>query len=188
MPPATARSSLSNGFIFCDVSLQYCPVTPTDFVWQGDHASKKDGCRPSHRISFFKESPCPPYSCVSSQHPNWRIISGEFQTLPAIWRFAPPVFDDSVTQENSPKSGKYPRPAVLVGTRGRLAAGHHENISCGKSIRGGTTLLLKVEGSSCHGHLPYFYTFVFPTRYGSMPIGSALFVGLAFGTAEISRV
>ena len=160
----TGTLALTAASLFDDISLTIA-MTPSDFVWQGFMQGKKDGCKewPIEGESLFSYKGKPlPYMPFRYQHPDyWRIISEESKhtgnMIASRKLFLVGAEDDALWN-----TAKYIRRMEK-----RLAEKPH---SC------------EVE-AVVYEHGTHF---VFPDGMlkTMLPVGSALFVKLAFSAAK----
>ena len=165
-------------------------MTPSDFVWQGFMQGKKDGCKewPIEGESLFSYKGKPlPYMPFRYQHPDyWRIISEESKRTGNMIA-SRKLFDDSeaahpITEEEFIKVENIRGKLFLVGAEDDALW------DAAKYIRRMEKRLAEKPHSCEVEAVVYEHGthFVFPDGMlkTMLPVGSALFVKLAFSAAK----
>lgn len=165
-------------------------MTPSDFVWQGFMQGKKDGCKewPIEGESLFSYKGKPlPYIPFCYQHPDyWRIISEESKRTGNMVA-SRKLFDDSeaahpIAEEEFIKIENIRGKLFLVGAEDDALW------DTAKYIRRMEKRLAE-KPHSCEVEVVVYEHgthFVFPDGMlkTMLPVGSALFVKLAFSAAK----
>ena len=185
----TGTLALTAASIFGDISLTIA-MTPSDFVWQGFMQGKKDGCKewPIEGESLFSYKGKPlPYMPFCYKHPDyWHMISEESKRTGNMVA-SRKLFDDSeaahpITEEEFIKVENIRGKLFLVGAEDDALW------DTAKYIRR-MEKRLSEKSHSCEVE-PVVYEhgthFVFPDGMlkTMLPVGSALFVKLAFSAAK----
>ena len=165
-------------------------MTPSDFIWQGFMQGKKDGCKewPIEGESLFSYKGKPlPYMPFCYQHPDyWRIISEESKRTGNMVA-SRKLFDDSeaahpITEEEFIKVENIRGKLFLVGAEDDALW------DTAKYIRRMEKRLAEKPHSCEVEAVVYEHGthFVFPDGMLTtmLPVGSALFVKLAFSAAK----
>ena len=185
----TGTLALTAASIFSDISLTIA-MTPSDFVWQGFMQGEKDGCKewPMVGESLFSYKGKPlPYMPFCYQHPDyWRIISEESKRTGNMVA-SRKLFDDSeaahpITEEEFIKVENIRGKLFLVGAEDDALW------DTAKYIRRMEKRLAE-KPHSCEVEAVIYEHgthFVFPDGMlkTMLPVGSALFVKLAFSAAK----
>lgn len=185
----TGTLALTAASIFSDISLTIA-MTPSDFVWQGFMQGKKDGCKewPIEGESLFSYKGKPlPYMPFCYQHPDyWRIISEESKRTGNMIA-SRKLFDDSetahpITEEEFIKVENIRGKLFLVGAEDDALW------DTAKYIRRMEKRLAEQPHTCAVEAVIYEHGthFVFPDGMlrTMLPVGSALFVKLAFSAAK----
>ena len=185
----TGTLALTAASLFGDISLSIA-MTPSDFVWQGFMQGKKDGCKewPIEGESLFSYKGKPlPYMPFCYQHPDyWRTISEESKSTGNMIA-SRKLFDDSeaahpITEEEFIKVENIRGKLFLVGAEDDALW------DTAKYIRRMEKRLAEKPHSCEVEAVVYEHGthFVFPDGMikTMLPVGSALFVKLAFSAAK----
>ena len=185
----TGTLALTVASYFSDISLTIA-LTPSDFIWQGFCQGKKDGCSewPIENESLFTyQGKMLPYIPFTYKHPDyWHVIEEESKKNKDMINSVK-IFDEALkkhplTEEETIKIENIKGQLLIIGARddalwntaeyiermkGRLKEKNHDSIS---------ELIIYEHGTH----------YVFPESFMKkmLPIGSGLFVKLAFNMAK----
>ena len=185
----TGTLALTAASLFGDISLSIA-MTPSDFVWQGFMQGKKDGCKewPIEGESLFSYKGKPlPYIPFCYQHPDyWRTISEESKGTGNMIA-SRKLFDDSeaahpITEEEFIKVENIRGRLFLVGAEDDALWDTAKYIHRIEKRLAEKPHTCEVE-AVVYEHCTHF---VFPDGMikTMLPVGSALFVKLAFSAAK----
>ena len=185
----TGTLALTAAAMFPDITLTIA-MTPSDFVWQGFMQGKKDGCKewPIEGESLFSYKGKPlPYMPFCCKHPDyWHMISEESKRTGNMIA-SRKLFDDS--EAAHPITGE--EFIKVENIRGKLfLVGAEDDVlwDTAKYIRR-MEKRLSEKPHSCEVEAVVYEHgthFVFPDGMlkTMLPVGSALFVKLAFSAAK----
>lgn len=185
----TGTLALTAASIFDDISLTVA-MTPSDFVWQGFMQGKKDGCKewPIEGESLFSYKGRPlPYMPFCYKHPDyWHMISEESRRTGNMVA-SRKLFDDSEAAHPIAE-GEFIKVENIRGKLFLVGAEDDALWDTAKYIRR-MEKRLAVQPHTCEVEAVIYEHgthFVFPEGMlrTMLPIGSALFVTLAFSAAK----
>ena len=185
----TGTLALTAASLFPDITLTIA-MTPSDFVWQGFMQGKRDGCKewPIDGESLFSYRGKPlPYMPFCYQHPRyWQVVAEESKRTGDMLN-SRKLFDDSeaahpISEDEFIKVENIKGRLVLIGAEDDVLW------DTGKYIRRMEARLAS-RPHECDTEIDVYKHgthFVFPDGMlkTMLPIGSALFVKLAFSEAK----
>ena len=185
----TGTLALTAASLFPDLTLTIA-MTPSDFIWQGFMQGNKDGCKewpiPGESLFSYRGKPLP-YMPFCYQHPQyWQVFSEETKRSGSMLS-SRKIFDDSEAAHPITEAETIP----VENIRGKLflvAAEDDTLWDAAKYIRRIERRLAEKPHTCDVESVVYEHGthFVFPDGMlkTMLPIGSALFVKMAFPAAK----
>lgn len=185
----TGTLALTAASFFDDITLTIA-MTPSDFIWQGFMQGKKDGCKewPIHGESLFSYNGKPlPYMPFCYEHPlYWHVIENESKSTGNMIA-SRKIFDDSEAKHPITEA----ETIKVENIKGKLAVIGAEDDALWDTAKYIHRIEKRLEN---HPHECEVETavykhgthFVFPEGMikTMLPIGSGLFMKLAFSAAK----
>lgn len=185
----TGTLALTAASLFSDITLTIA-MTPSDFVWQGFMQGKKDGCKewPIEGESLFSYRGKPlPYMPFCYKHPQyWQVISEETKQTGGMIA-SRKLFDDSeaahpITEDEFIKVENIHGKLLMIGAEDDVLWDTAKYVRRMEKRLDEKTHVCEVD-TAIYTHGTHF---VFPEGMikTMLPIGSALFVKIAFPNAK----